>query len=233
MIPDVPPGIRYPHPRLSPLDPNARGSPAHDEDDYPWAGQVGDFSYMNVFPWSLRKLGEVGTFTASQLRAYGFWGTYDRAHADHAPRVRQPWPVPNIVVNSRGDCEQLHAADNGGLYDTVPKPGSMFCGRMVMMDRWTASRDREFNVASPDFQLLLKSDVEYMARVLDATQPEYWREWAQRKYKEEYLTTRLVVSVISSGGDFKKRYRSLSVILSRALSCISGARRSRTLPTMA
>jgi hypothetical protein len=109
MIPKIPLGIRHPHPHLNSADPDARRSRLHDENGYPWAGQLGDFAYMNVFPWSDNEPGSVGTFTVSQLREYGFWGAYDRVHIDHASRVRRPWLVSGVMVSITRNFRHLHA----------------------------------------------------------------------------------------------------------------------------
>jgi hypothetical protein len=73
------------------------------------------------------------------------------------------------------------------------------------MKRSVANRVAQFDAASPTLQLDLKNDIEYSARAQDETQPEYWRERAQKTYEDEYFTTRLFLSVVSRSGAVKPR----------------------------
>jgi hypothetical protein len=205
----VPLGVRHPHPRLNPPDPHARGSPLHDRDGHAWAGMLADFCHVNTMPIEPRSqgIGGIATCSRSQLQALGLWDDYDRAHCDYRPRVRRPWPVLGVIDSVSRDFRFLNPVDDGGLYDTAKLLDSIFCGRMNWMERSLASRAAQFDAVSPSFQLELKGDIEYTARALDQTQPEYWRERQQKRYEDEYFTTRLVVSVTSANGDAKKKFK--------------------------
>jgi hypothetical protein len=197
----IPPGVRHPAPALNPPDPNARGSPEHDVDGYAWAGMLADWCQLNVFPASLRKtVGGMATCSRSQLQGLGIWDSYSRKHVGHRPRVRRPWPVLAVINDLTRRFQSIHPRDNGALYDTATAPDCVFSGRMLWMDFLAAKRSSEFEQAPLSFQLRLKCDIEYAARVLDATQPEYWRERVQKKYEDEYFTTRLLVSIAGRNG---------------------------------
>jgi hypothetical protein len=197
----IPPGVRHPAPALNPPDPNARGSPEHDVDGYAWAGMLADWCQLNVFPASLRKtVGGMATCSRSQLQGLGIWDSYSRKHVGHRPRVRRPWSVLGVINDLTRRFQSIHPQDNGALYDTATAPDCVFSGRMLWMDFLTAKRTSEFEQAPLSFQLRLRCDIEYAARTLDATQPEYWRERAQKKYEDEYFTTRLFVFIAGRNG---------------------------------
>jgi hypothetical protein len=197
----IPPGVRHPAPALNPPDPNARGSPEHDVDGYAWAGMLADWCQLNVFPASLRKtVGGMATCSRSQLQGLGIWDSYSRKHVGHRPRVRRPWPVLGVINDLTRRFQSIHPQDDGALYDTATALECVFSGRMLWMDFLTAKRSSQFEQAPLSFQLRVKCDIEYTARALDATQPEYWREREQKKYEDEYFTTRLFVSVAGRNG---------------------------------
>lgn len=170
---------------------------------------LADFSYVNLMPIESRSqgIGGLATCSRSQLQALGSWDDYDREHCDYRPRVRRPWSILGFIDRMSFDFRHLRPVDDGGLYDTGEPLDYVFCAHMNWVERSIASRAAPFEVCSTGAQLDLKSDIEYIARALDQTQPEYCRERDQRKYEDEYFTTGLVVTVTSMKGVARKLYQ--------------------------
>jgi hypothetical protein len=228
-FPPLPPGVRHPFGDLNLPGPHARGSPIGDVDGYAWGGLLGDFISINLtsaemsknFAASMKEespswyipeegpgpLGWIALATASrsQLRELGIWTFIDLDSCHLRPRVRRPWPILALLSIPSLQPQLLNLPDDGALESRPDDRFFHYRSRNNMYDSTPAGRLEAFRKTLHGPQLRMKQDVNWAARALDYTQPEYAIEQAQQKYEREYHTTRLFVPVRYGRSKFTKQ----------------------------